>query len=60
MKKAHLIRHTLPEFSGGIMATFLQGINGNWYKPDYAEIITLYSGNGIFTLTGGRINAQYA
>ena len=50
MKKAHLIRHTLPEFSDGIMATFLQSINGNWYKPDYAEIITLYSGNGIFTL----------
>jgi len=35
---------------GGIIAGFLQSIGGTWYKPDYAEIISLYYKNGIFTL----------
>ena len=35
---------------GGILAQFLQSISGNWYKPDYTEIVTLTYQNGIFTL----------
>ena len=35
---------------GGIIAQFLQSVSGNWYKPDYAEIVTLTYQNGIFTL----------
>ena len=35
---------------GGILAQFLQSICGNWYKPDYTEIVTLTYQNGIFTL----------
>ena len=35
---------------GGIIAQFLQSISGNWYKPDYTEIVTLTYQNGIFTL----------
>ena len=34
---------------GGILAQFLQSISGNWYKPDYTEIVTLTYQNGIFT-----------
>ena len=26
---------------GGIMAYFLQTVTGNWYKPDYAEVVVL-------------------
>ena len=35
---------------GGIIAGFLQSVSGNWYKPDYTEIVTLTYQNGIFTL----------
>ena len=35
---------------GGILAQFLQSVSGNWYKPDYTEIVTLTYQNGIFTL----------
>ena len=35
---------------GGIIAQFLQSVSGNWYKPDYAQIVTLTYQNGIFTL----------
>ena len=35
---------------GGILAQFLRSISGNWYKPDYTEIVTLTYQNGIFTL----------
>lgn len=35
---------------GGIIARFLQSINGTWYKPDYTEIIPLSYENGAFTL----------
>ena len=35
---------------GGIIAQFLRSVSGNWYKPDYTEIVTLTYQNGIFTL----------
>ncbi|MBQ3192924.1 MAG: histidine phosphatase family protein [Oscillospiraceae bacterium] len=35
---------------GGIIAQFLQDIGGRWYKPDYAEIISLLWENGRFEL----------
>ena len=35
---------------GGIIAQFLQSVGGNWYKPDYTEIVTLTYQNGIFTV----------
>lgn len=35
---------------GGIIAQFLQEINGTWYKPGYAEIIPLLWENGTFSL----------
>ncbi len=35
---------------GGIIAQFLQQISGNWYKPGYAEVVTLFWDNGTFTL----------
>ena len=35
---------------GGIIAQFLQSVSGNWYKPNYTEIVTLTYQNGIFTL----------
>lgn len=35
---------------GGIIAQFLQSVSGNWYKPDYTQIVTLTYQNGIFTL----------
>lgn len=35
---------------GGIIARFMEEINGIWYKPDYTEIITLHFENGIFTV----------
>ena len=35
---------------GGILAQFLRSISGNWYKPEYTEIVTLTYQNGIFTL----------
>ena len=35
---------------GGVIAQFLQKINGIWYKPDYAEIVHLSFDNGIFAL----------
>jgi len=38
---------------GGIIAQFLQSISGRWYKPDYAEIISLYYDNGIFLCSAG-------
>ena len=34
---------------GGIIAQFLQSVRGNWYKPNYTEIVTLTYQNGIFT-----------
>ena len=34
---------------GGIIAQFLQQISGKWYKPDYAEVITLFWKDGTFT-----------
>ena len=37
---------------GGIIAQFLQSISGRWYKPDYAQIISLYYDNGIFFCRG--------
>lgn len=37
---------------GGIIAQFLRSVSGTWYKPDYAEIISLTYKNGIFTLQG--------
>lgn len=33
---------------GGIIAQFLQSVNGTWYKPDYAEIVALSWNNGVF------------
>ncbi|MBQ3504397.1 MAG: histidine phosphatase family protein [Oscillospiraceae bacterium] len=36
---------------GGIIALFLQSIGGSRYKPDYAEIISLYYDNGTFLRT---------
>ena len=36
---------------GGILAQFLLSVSGNWYKPDYTEIVTLTYQNGIFTLS---------
>ena len=35
---------------GGIIAQFLRAIGGNWYKPDYAQIIPLVWDNGQFNL----------
>ena len=35
---------------GGIIAWFLRSVSGNWYKPNYTEIVTLTYQNGIFTL----------
>lgn len=35
---------------GGIIAQFLLGVCGTWYKPNYCEIIPLYWKNGHFTL----------
>ena len=35
---------------GGIIAMFLRSVGGRWYKPDYAEILSLTYQNGIFTL----------
>ena len=35
---------------GGIIARFLQEVSGTWYKPDYAEIISLSWDKGTFTL----------
>ena len=35
---------------GGVIAWFLRSVNGNWYKPNYTEIVTLTYQNGIFTL----------
>lgn len=35
---------------GGIIAQFMQKINGTWYKPGYTEIIYLTYENGSFTL----------
>ena len=34
---------------GGIIAGFLQQISGKWYKPDYAEVVTLTWEDGTFT-----------
>ena len=34
---------------GGIIGQFLQMLTGTWYKPDYAQILTLYYENGTFT-----------
>ena len=34
---------------GGIIAGFLQKISGKWYKPDYAEVVTLTWEDGTFT-----------
>ena len=33
---------------GGIIAQFLQQISGKWYKPGYAEVLTLLWKDGIF------------
>ena len=33
---------------GGIIAQFLQCITGTWYKPGYAEALTLYWNDGTF------------
>ena len=33
---------------GGIIAQFMQSITGTWYKPGYAEALTLYWNDGIF------------
>ena len=33
---------------GGIIARFLQHITGTWYKPGYAEVLSLYWMDGIF------------
>ena len=35
---------------GGIIAWFLRSIGGSWYKPDYAQIISLTYKNGTFAL----------
>ena len=35
---------------GGVIALFLQSISGIWYKPGYAETISLRYENGTFTL----------
>ena len=35
---------------GGVIAWFLRSVSGNWYKPNYTEIVTLTYQNGIFTL----------
>ncbi|MBR4290212.1 MAG: histidine phosphatase family protein [Oscillospiraceae bacterium] len=35
---------------GGIIAQFLLSVSGVWYKPDYAQIISLTYENGTFTL----------
>ncbi len=33
---------------GGIIARFLQEISGTWYKPGYAEVLTLFRYDGTF------------
>ena len=33
---------------GGILARFLQQITGTWYKPGYAEVLTLFWDDGTF------------
>ncbi len=33
---------------GGIIALFLQQVTGTWYKPGYAEVLTLFWKDGIF------------
>ena len=33
---------------GGIIAQFLQALTGTWYKPGYAEVLTLFWNNGNF------------
>jgi hypothetical protein len=33
---------------GGIIARFLQSINGSWYKPGYTEVVTLFWKDGTF------------
>ena len=35
---------------GGIIARFLQQLSGKWYKPGYAEVVTLLRNDGAFTL----------
>ena len=35
---------------GGIIAKFLEAVTGHWYKPDYAETVTLLFENGRFSL----------
>ena len=35
---------------GGIIAQFLQDIGGTWYKPDYAEVVSLFWNNDRFSL----------
>ena len=35
---------------GGIIAQFLQSVAGKWYKPGYAEVVTLSWEDGIFAL----------
>lgn len=35
---------------GGIIARFLRRISGTWYKPGYAEVLTLYWNNGTFEI----------
>ena len=42
---------------GGVIAQLLQSIGGNWYKPAYAEIISLYYGNGAFHCSTGHAPA---
>lgn len=33
---------------GGIIARFLQQLSGTWYKPDYAEVLTVFCKDGTF------------
>ena len=33
---------------GGIIAQFMQKISGTWYKPGYAEVVTLFWKDGTF------------
>lgn len=35
---------------GGIIARFLQQISGKWYKPGYAEVVTLFRNEETFEL----------
>ena len=39
---------------GGIIAQFLRSISGTWYKPGYAEVISLEWEHPIFTLAKGE------